>query len=69
MSNEIDLVLIEILEGHEPVPLSHSQPLRIDETRECKAGDWEGEIFAAHLAGLIEIGLGQRGLRIGISLA
>jgi hypothetical protein len=63
-SEQTDLILIEILHGHEPVALPFRERLGMDETRACAIGDWEGEIFAAHLAGLLATGLEQRGLAI-----
>jgi hypothetical protein len=64
MSEQTDRVVMEILQGHEPVALPFQRRFGIDEPRACSAGDWEGEVFAGHLAGLIEVGLAQRGLAI-----
>ena len=65
MTNEqMDLIIMEILHGHEPVALPYQRRLGIDEPRACSAGDWEGEIFAGHLALLLTVGLRQRGLAI-----
>ena len=61
---QMDLVVMEILQGHEPVALPYQRRMGIDEPRGCLAGDWEGEIFAGHLAGLLDAGLVQRGLAI-----
>jgi hypothetical protein len=64
MSEQQDRIFIEILHGHEPVALPNQRRLGMDEPRACSAGDWEGEVFAGHLAGLLEIGLDQRGLAL-----
>lgn len=65
MSDEqTDRIVMEILGGHEPIALPTQRRFGIDELRGCSLGDWEGEVFAAHLAGLLEQGLSQRGLAI-----
>jgi hypothetical protein len=63
-TEEVNRIVMEILHGHEPVALPYQPRLGIDEPRGCAAGDWEGEIFAGHLAGLLDAGLEQRGLAI-----
>jgi hypothetical protein len=64
MSEQLDRIVMEILHGHEPVALPTQRRFGMDEPRACSAGDWEGEVFAAHLAGLLGKGLAQRGLAI-----
>jgi hypothetical protein len=60
-SNRTLEALASILSGHEPVAQHRWEG---DELVHCAGGDWEGEVFAHHLAVLIEAELEQYGLAL-----
>ena len=60
-SNRTLEALASILSGHEPVDKRRSEG---DQLVYCAAGDWEGEVFARHLAMLIEAELEHYGLAL-----